>query len=517
MSTPMEFPQLDGAYEEFSKVLGAENVLRIGDEAAERLRDHTLASYGAEREPIPSGAVLPGTVEELQAILKIANGKKVPLWTISLGRNYGYGGPAPVKSGCVTLDLRRMNRIIEINPELAYAVVEPGVTPEMLWAEIRARGLDRELHMDSASSPWGSLLGNAVDRGGGYSVMASRVDALCGMEVALPDGELIRTGTGGLPNSATWHTYKHGYGPALDGLFHQSNFGVVTKAGIHLFPRPPSFRHAEVYISGLDDRVEFVDTLRRLQLNGIIDNGISGGTNYGGHIEGAIGPGGGIVPPPPDMPPGMRARLAFRGTAEIVDAKWRAANDALSELAGYSFNSARYDAPYDYADWTSEACLAAGIPTSRELTNWDNAHYLIFASLLIPATGKAYGELCDMASGIFESHGRIFRAPGFHMHVPRTMVCLISAPLRGNHFVPPEVAAAIDNDESEEIIREVITEGAKHGWIEYRTGTPFMDLVRSRFTFNDGALPRLQDRLKDFLDPAGILSPGKSGIWPGNS
>lgn len=512
MNEVTKFPEMDAVFAEFAKIVGAENILRAGEPEAERLRDEHLPGYETEREPLPSGAVLPETTEQVQAIMRVATEHKVPLWTISMGRNYGYGGPSPAKHGCVTLDLRRMNKILEINEELAYAVVEPGVTPEALWAEIEKRGL--ALHMDSQSAPWGSLLGNAVDRGVGYSFMADRANAICGMEVVLPDGEILRTGTGALANSSTWHCYPAGFGPSVDGLFQQSNFGVVTRIGLWLIPRPDAFRHAEVYISDLSERAAFIDTLVGLRLAGIIDNGVSGGVNFGGHIEGAQGPGGGMFPPPPGVMPGMRARIGFRGTADVVSAKWQATDAAFSKLKSYSSNSHQYEAPYDYSDWTSEACLAAGIPTDRELKDWTGAHFLTFASILLPATGEAYEEMVRVVAPIFQRYGMPFAGSGFHMHSPRAIMCLIAAPLKGFPLLPPPMAAMVDNDASEQLIRDVIAEAAKHGWLEYRTGTQYMDMVRGLLDFNDNALPRLHDRLKAMFDPAGILSPGKSGIWP---
>src|ERR671932_54361 len=74
-----------------------------------------------------SAVLMPTTVEEIQAVVRIANERRVPLWTHGTGRNNGYGGPAPRVRGSVIVSLRNMNRVLEINEELGYAVVEPGV------------------------------------------------------------------------------------------------------------------------------------------------------------------------------------------------------------------------------------------------------------------------------------------------------------------------------------------------------------------------------------------------------
>jgi 4-cresol dehydrogenase (hydroxylating) flavoprotein subunit len=499
---------LQRALREFASVVGEDNIVRIGEPAVERLRDKFHPFYGTSREPVPAGGVLPRTVRDVQAVLKIANKYHVPLWTISRGRNYGYGGPAGIGSGFVTLDLHRMDRIIEINEEHAYAVVEPGVSPEMLLAEIERRGL--RLWVDSASNPYGSLLGNALERGVGHGVWADRFEAVCGMEVVLPDGEVIRTGNGAMTNSTTWHQYKYGYGPHVDGLFTQSNYGIVTKIGLWLIPEPPSFRHAEVYIGDLGEAEDFIDILRDLRRSGVIDNGLNGGVNFGGHIEGAKTVYGGRLPHPGERP-GMRARLGYLGLEKVVDAKWEHTCEMLNRIDGFTFNTTKYLAPYDYASWQSEPRLAAGLPSPLEIPNWEQAHYISFASLVIPNSGKSFMELISVASEIYDRHRQHFFMPAFHMHTPRALVCLLGAGLKGNPFLPLS-GQDVDNAESEKLVRDLIVEAAKRGWMAYRAGTPYMDLVANLLDFNDYALPRLYSKLKSVLDPNGILSPGKSGI-----
>src|SRR4029079_6645372 len=87
-----------------------------------------------------SGWLWPERVEEIQEIVRVANQHKIPLWTHGTGRNNGYGGPAPRGRGSCTLSLRRMNRVLEIDEELGYAVVEPGVRWFDLYEAIQAGG-----------------------------------------------------------------------------------------------------------------------------------------------------------------------------------------------------------------------------------------------------------------------------------------------------------------------------------------------------------------------------------------
>ena len=101
------------------------------------------------------GRVMPTTVEEIQEILRVANEHGVPLWTHGTGRNNGYGGPAPRVRGSVIVSLRNMNRVLEINEELGYAVVEPGVRWFDLYEAIKAG--NHRLMLSIADLGWGGV------------------------------------------------------------------------------------------------------------------------------------------------------------------------------------------------------------------------------------------------------------------------------------------------------------------------------------------------------------------------
>lgn len=76
---------------------------------------------------LASAVIAPHNVAEVQAIVKAANEYLVPLWPISIGRNSGYGGAAPRVSGSVVLNMgKHMNKILEVNVDGAYCLVEPG-------------------------------------------------------------------------------------------------------------------------------------------------------------------------------------------------------------------------------------------------------------------------------------------------------------------------------------------------------------------------------------------------------
>src|SRR5690554_5759072 len=125
--TQLEF---DKAMDEFRALLGKENVL---------LEEGQLKPYEKIMMPVenaahaPSAAVTATTVEQVQGVVAICNKYKIPVWSISTGRNYGYGSAAPHHRGQVILDLKKMNKILHVDADLGTALVEPGVTYQQLY------------------------------------------------------------------------------------------------------------------------------------------------------------------------------------------------------------------------------------------------------------------------------------------------------------------------------------------------------------------------------------------------
>ena len=207
-------------------------------EAVGLYRDVYSIYKNEPEEPVIPAAVAPNTAEEVQAVVKVANKYKIPLYPISTGKNLGYGGPSPVHSGSLVLDLKRMDRILDVDVENATILVEPGVTFYQVYEYFEEN--DIPLSLDIPDPAWGSFIGHALDRGQAHTYSQfgrDRWATRCGMEVVLPDGELIRTGAGAIEDTRLWQAHKYGIGPQVDGLFSQSNYGVVTKMGFLVAPR----------------------------------------------------------------------------------------------------------------------------------------------------------------------------------------------------------------------------------------------------------------------------------------
>jgi 4-cresol dehydrogenase (hydroxylating) len=110
------------AFRAFAAAIGKDWVMTGKDDRI-AYSDHFASDEEKHR---PSGAIAPANAEEVRALVRIANQYKVPLWPISRGKNFGYGGAAPVMKDAVVLDLSRMKKI-EVDAENGTVLVEPGV------------------------------------------------------------------------------------------------------------------------------------------------------------------------------------------------------------------------------------------------------------------------------------------------------------------------------------------------------------------------------------------------------
>ena len=265
---------LISALEAWRAAIGADRV-DDDDDARRRAGQATFAT--------PNAGVLavlrPSSAEQVQACVKIANQFAVPLYPISRGRNWGYGSMAPAEGNCVIVDLRDLDRITDYDDRLGTVTVEPGVTQDALSRFLADNG-DRFWIDATGSTPDASMLGNALERGNGYSPYAEHCDHLCGIEAVLGDGSLIRTGFGAFEDAIAVDAYKWGLGPSLDGLFFQSNFAIIVRTTMWLFPRPEQFQAFFFSVKQPEQIADVVNALAPLRLEGVLNSAVHIGNVY---------------------------------------------------------------------------------------------------------------------------------------------------------------------------------------------------------------------------------------------
>ncbi len=172
----------------------------------------------------------PKSSEQIVKIVTCASEHSTSLYPISLGKNWGYGSASPQTDGCVVLDLSRMDSILNFDENLGTVTVEPGVTFLKLSNFLRKKKV-RFLCPTTGAGPHTSVLGNALERGVGASQQIDRFGSILGVEAVLGDGSIYKS----FPDRMF---YKWGLGPYLDGLFGQSNIGIVTKMTFALERKP---------------------------------------------------------------------------------------------------------------------------------------------------------------------------------------------------------------------------------------------------------------------------------------
>ena len=493
------------ALQEFRAAVGDEWVF-TSDEDVALYRDAYSPYWNEPEERVASAAVAPETVEQVQAIVRAANARRVPLYPISTGRNLAYGGSAPVYSGSVVLDLKRMNRVLEVNEKSAYALVEPGVSYFDLYNYITERKLD--VWIDPPDPGWGSVIGNALDGGGGWTAYPFRdhFGAHCGMEVVLGDGEIVRTGMGAVPNSKTWQENKWGYGPWVDGLFRQGNMGIVTKMGFWLMPRPEAYIAGTIQVFNDRDIIPLMDLLNLLENQHVVN----GSTQLSGGGGGRGGRGGAA--------PVWTLRVPIYGPANVIRAQLDYVRAKAAEIEGARFS----ESEMIYTPKPGEPAPGGvqlvnfGIPNlstfsllgrSQMQPNPPGGH--IGFSPIIPRRGEEVLKFRDFyrenLAQITGGENLGIQGPVFMNNWERSLVALIMFPISKNPEENRKIRAAFER---------WVALAAEQGWAEYRAPAVFQDVIADTYSYNNHALRRMREKIKDALDPNGIISAGRYGVWP---
>jgi len=230
----------DFAYNALEDIVGEENITNDPVMCQAYSRVQWLPSGVIQREKCglnmrPACVVLPGSVEEVQSLLKVANRYKFPFVPRGSGMTFQ---AFPTKGGTIILDPKRMNRLIELNQKDMYAVIEPYVAFVQLFAEAQKHGLYIPTPLAGsqvsclANYAWHGAYGNSWITGIG-------AQNLLGFEMVLPDGEIVRSGSMACPGAGNF--WNDGPGPDLRGFLrggmfgHAGGMGIVTKISCKLW------------------------------------------------------------------------------------------------------------------------------------------------------------------------------------------------------------------------------------------------------------------------------------------
>jgi 4-cresol dehydrogenase (hydroxylating) len=526
---------LESAIASWESILGSDGVAH--DQT-------TLDEYGRNTQadaPQPGCILYPTSTQQVQEIAKTASQFGIVVYPISCGKNWGYGDACAPSEGAAIVDLGRMNRIVEVNTDLAYCVIEPGVTQQQLYDYLHEN--DTGLWMDAtAAGPDSSLVGNTADRGFGHTRYGDHVLTCGSMEIVLADGRVLDTGFGHFGNAKAEHCYPYGVGPFMNGLFTQSNYGIITKIGLWLIPEPEEFNFFYFQLKRFEDFEEAVNRLRPLKLNGTLDTAIHIGNDFrvlAGSSHYPWEEADGQTPLPHELRMKLRERSrmhpwqasgSISGSKGVVRAGRKALRKALRGLATPRFLDDRKlaiaEAAVKWANrfglakefaWKMEVVrpnynLLKGIPAPEPLygAQWrlrkpperepgdplDFGVGLYWVSPVMPMEGADAMNVLKYAEPIFTAHG-FDMVVSFILLTERCLVAIFNVAF--DKSVPEECRQA-----SECYDRLVDTLMAQ-GYPIYRAGLQGMDKIRAnKSTYWDVATA-----IKKALDPEDIIARGR--------
>ena len=169
---------------------------------------------------------------------------KFTIYPISTGLNWGYGTSQPPECNrkVVILDLSALTKI-EFDEDLGLVTLEPGVTQQLLSDFFISKG-DNFMVPVTGAGPSCSIVGNAVERGYGITPYTDHFAAVTAIQGYWANARSYSSAVNELDasqNKTADKTFKWGLGPYLDGLFTQSNFGIVTQMTIRVAKKPQKF------------------------------------------------------------------------------------------------------------------------------------------------------------------------------------------------------------------------------------------------------------------------------------
>lgn len=204
---------------------------------------------------LPDYVVAPETTEQVQKVVQLANRERIPI--VPMGNGMALTGLVIPLKGGIVMDMKRMNKILEVNEKARYAVVEGGTSQGVLKAYLQDH-YPRLRHSLPDAPPVTTIAANVALHGQGRLTQqyGFNSDMVTGLEVVLPTGDICRIGS---PSLGPYWFSKGPTLPDLSGLFlgWLGTTGIFTKVGLKLYPNK-KFRDVELFVT---DRVELVSEI----------------------------------------------------------------------------------------------------------------------------------------------------------------------------------------------------------------------------------------------------------------
>ena len=466
--------------EELVSIVGKENAT-----AEKHIRYAYSYDLSFVKPKLPDYVVMVTTVEQIQGIMKLANREKIPVVPFTAGTNIG--GLCIPERGGILLDLKRMNKIIRIDDESHYAVIEPGVSHAQLATELYKYNLrwSWPVGPPSASSSSCAISHGIGGLSGRYGLNSEEITS---MEVVLPTGELVRVGSCAIQEDA-WHSVLPL--PQLDGLFKGwlGSSGVVTKIGLRVHPIPPVLKVFTVSTQNIEDMVSYMVNLGNYE----ICDDLTAVSWWLAQVP-IPSP---YIPKPDDAPEWFCFGTTFSWTEKEKEAREEIWEMALSE-------EQKKGTSIQYAEYPEEALKARTQLPSQIVGSTKNYTKMAGGGISWPGTFtpvNKWAPVYNKWKKILIDHDlspsvRVTNYRGVHYGMLRAMI-------------PFNKKSPEATENARKAIVECLKVDLDVGGIPYKPPVDFAAEINSRA--HPGYLSLLK-RVKKMLDPNDIMNSGKLGI-----
>lgn len=473
----------DRVYKLIAEIVGAENVSNEPYSLECYARDSTT-----NKPSLPDYVAMATTVEQVQGLVRLANKERIPLIPVVGMSNTG-GLTIPVEGGII-LDLHKMDKIIEINTDIDYAIVEPGVTIGQIDAELKKIGYWVSLPVGPPGSAGllpGYILHGYGHLGGKYGINSEQIT---GAEFILPDGEIVRLGGGAV--SPYW--FHRTPIPDLLGLAlgWQGTTGIVTKLGINIYKRPP-FKDAVGWGIFTKHEEPLPETCARF----LLKMGRSElAYDISGHSWGAVQIGKGLKYPLEPKPKGDPELYFAATTYAFTEEEIKLKKKLIERLIREGIDSGL---PFDFTDVTGR--IKVEMPTKYALKYSDHrgGGGLDYIGSITPVINWTKG---------IKSLNEIFDKFSF---TPYVRLSIYRGTLQGmmRALMPYNRDDENDVDAVRKMAREVVQVILDCGGLIYKAPSFACKAMWER---GDPGFLKLMKLVKKTLDPNSIMNPGRLDI-----
>ena len=453
----------------------------VGPEYVQRDVDRYLTDITEAPPGHADVVVRPGTADEVADVVRVAHERGLAVTPVVAG--YNVAGLTIPRDGGIVLDLTRLDRVVELDHESMYVVVEPGVTFGQLKEHLDAEAPDLTYAYPFAP-PFTSVMANALLDG--LNNLSLRHGAMGlwinGLEAVPADGTVVRTGAGAV--SDVW--FGRAPLPDLSGLFVsvQGTTGVVTRVALQLQPRP---EHRVRWFAFAHDLTSAYGAMRALARTGSFDDV---GLMTWPAAKMLFGATRGLVRDEGEPMAFLFIDVTGASAAELA-ARVDIARDILDAHA--------VEPPFEVADLLKlvpKYAKLAELPTTLDFL-------LDFPGGGLSWVGS-YGPGDRWLAGA-EKGLALLEEAGFPPF-------LVARPMSGGHYFVLRFVACFDKADTEEVerVRTVMGRLADavldHGYVPYKASADAAARVLARA---HPGFVELWSRVRQALDPNGRMNPGR--------